>query len=387
MPLDEVTPFRIEVPQDALGDLRERLGRTRWPEAETVDDWSQGVPLSYLRELCRHWAEDYDWRATERRLNLLPQFRTEVDGLGIHFLHVRSPHPDAFPVVLTHGWPGSVVEFLKVVGPLTDPTAHGGDAADAFHLVIPSLPGYGFSDRPTQPGWGVERIAGAWARLMARLGHRRYGAQGGDWGTSVSTSIAQQDPEHVAGIHLTPPLAPPDPATLDDLTDRERAALASLEHAAEWESGYSQEHATRPQTIGYALVDSPAALCAWIVEKFWAWTDHDGQLEDVLTRDELLDNLMLYWLPGTGAASARLYWESIRQVNRWISGPVTDTVAVPTGCSIFPKELQRPSRRWAARRFLDIRWWNELDKGGHFAAFEQPELFVNEVRSFFRLVR
>jgi pimeloyl-ACP methyl ester carboxylesterase len=387
MTLDEVTPFRIEVPQDALGDLRERLGRTRWPEAETVDDWSQGVPLSYLRELCRHWAEDYDWRATERRLNLLPQFRTEVDGLGIHFLHVRSPHPDAFPVVLTHGWPGSVVEFLKVIGPLTDPTAHGGDAADAFHLVIPSLPGYGFSDRPTRPGWGVERIAHAWARLMARLGYRRYGAQGGDWGTSVSTAIAHQDPEHVAGIHLTPPLAPPDPATLDDLTDRERAALASLEHAAEWESGYSQEHATRPQTIGYGLVDSPAALCAWIVEKLWAWTDHDGQLETVLTRDELLDNVMLYWLPGTGASSARLYWESIRQVNRWISGPVTDTVAVPTGCSIFPRELQRPSRRWAARRFLDIRWWNELDKGGHFAAFEQPELFVNEVRSFFRLVR
>jgi epoxide hydrolase len=384
---DEVTPFRIEVPQDALGDLRGRLGRTRWPEAETVDDWSQGVPLSYLRELCRHWAEDYDWRATERRLNLLPQFRTVVDGLGIHFLHVRSPHPDAFPVVLTHGWPGSVVEFLKVIGPLTDPTAHGGDAADAFHLVIPSLPGYGFSDRPTRPGWGVERIARAWARLMARLGYRRYGAQGGDWGTSISTAIAQQDPEHVAGIHLTPPLAPPDPATLDDLTDRERAALASLEHAAEWESGYSQEHATRPQTIGYALVDSPAALCAWIVEKLWAWTDHDGQLETVLTRDELLDNVMLYWLPGTGASSARLYWESIRQVNRWISGPVTDTVAVPTGCSIFPRELQRPSRRWAARRFLDIRWWNELDKGGHFAAFEQPELFVNEVRSFFRLVR
>jgi len=387
MTSDEVVPFRIEVPQGTLGDLRARLAGTRWPEAETVDDWSQGVPLSYLRELCRHWAEDYDWRATERRLNLLPQFRTEVDGLGIHLLHLRSPHPDAFPVVLTHGWPGSVVEFLKVIGPLTDPTAHGGDAADAFHLVVPSLPGYGFSDRPAQPGWGVERIAGAWARLMARLGYQRYGAQGGDWGTSVSTSIAQQDPEHVAGIHLNPPLAPPDPATFDDLTEAERATLAALEHAAEWESGYSQEHATRPQTIGYALVDSPVALCAWIVEKFWAWTDHDGQLEDVLTRDELLDNLMLYWLPGTGAASARLYWESIRQVNRWISGPVTETVAVPTGCSIFPKELQRPSRRWAARRFLDIRWWNELDKGGHFAAFEQPELFVNEVRAFFRLVR
>jgi pimeloyl-ACP methyl ester carboxylesterase len=383
----EVAPFRIDFPETALGDLRARLAGTRWPEAETVTDWSQGVPLSYLRELCRYWAEGYDWRATERRLNLLPQFRTEIDGLGIHFLHVRSPHLDALPVVITHGWPGSIVEFLKVIGPLTDPTAHGGEAADAFHLVIPSLPGYGFSDKPARPGWGVERIADAWARLMARLGYRRYGAQGGDWGTSVSTSIAQQDPEHVAGIHLNPPLAPPDPATFDDLTDRERAALASLDHAAAWESGYSQEHATRPQTIGYALVDSPAALCAWIVEKFWAWTDCDGHLDNVLTRDELLDNVMLYWLPGTGASSARLYWESTRQVNRWISGPVTDTVAVPTGCSIFPKELQRPSRRWAVRRFVDIRYWNELDKGGHFAAFEQPALFVNEVRAFFRLVR
>jgi pimeloyl-ACP methyl ester carboxylesterase len=387
MSSDAVTPFRIAIPQQALDDLRARLAGTRWPEAETVDDWSQGVPLAYLGELCDYWAEGYDWRATEQRLNALPQFRAELDGLGIHFLHVRSAHPDAFPLVLTHGWPGSIVEFLKVIGPLTDPTSHGGAAADAFHLVVPSLPGYGFSDKPAQPGWGVQRIAGAWMRLMARLGYARYGAQGGDWGTSISTSIGQQDPEHVAGIHLTPPLAPPDPASFDDLTDRERAALASLEHAAEWESGYSQEHATRPQTIGYGLVDSPAALCAWIVEKLWAWTDHDGRLESVLTRDELLDNVMLYWLPGTGASSARLYWESIRQVNQWISGPTRDTVTVPTGCSIFPRELQRPSRRWAERRFLDIRWWNELDKGGHFAAFEQPELFVDEVRAFFRLVR
>jgi pimeloyl-ACP methyl ester carboxylesterase len=387
MDSEQMTPFHVDIPQEVLDDLRARLDGTRWPEAETVADWSQGVPLAYLRGLCRYWAEGYDWRATERRLNLLPQFRTEIDGLGIHLLHVRSPHPDAFPVVFTHGWPGSILEFLKVIGPLTDPTAHGGEAADAFHLVIPSLPGYGFSDRPAQPGWGVERIAGGWARLMARLGYQRYGAQGGDWGTSVSTSIAQQDPEHVAGIHLNPPLAPPDPATFDDLTDRERAALASLDHAAEWESGYSQEHATRPQTIGYALVDSPAALCAWIVEKFWSWTDHDGHLENLLTRDELLDNVMLYWLPGTGASSVRLYWESIRQVNRWISGPTTDTVAVPTGCSIYPKELQRPSRRWAEQRFIDIRYWNELDRGGHFAALEQPDLFVEEVRSFFRLVR
>jgi pimeloyl-ACP methyl ester carboxylesterase len=229
--------------------------------------------------------------------------------------------------------------------------------------------------------------AAAWTVLMGRLGYKRYGAQGSDWGTSVSASIGQQDPDHVAGIHLTPPLAPPDRTTFDDLTERERAALASLEHSSEWDSGYSREHATRPQTIGYALVDSPAALCAWIIEKFWAWTDCDGHLENVLTREELLDNLMLYWLPRTGASSARLYWESIRRVNEWISGPTTDTVAVPTGCSIFPKELQRPSRRWAEKRFLDIRYWNEPGRGGHFAAFEQPELFVEEVRSFFRLVR
>jgi epoxide hydrolase len=382
-----VVPYRIEVPESELRDLRERLRRTRWPERETVDDWSQGVPLVYLRDLCGYWADGYDWRSTEARLNALPQFHTEIDGLGIHFLHVRSPHDDALPLVITHGWPGSVVEFLKVIGPLTDPTAHAADAADAFHVVCPSLPGYGFSDKPARPGWGVERIAAAWSALMHRLGYESYGAQGSDWGTSISASIGQQDAEHVAGIHLTPPLAPPDPATLDDLTERERAALASLEHAARWDSGYSQEHATRPQTIGYALVDSPVALCAWIIEKFWAWTDCDGHPENVLTRDELLDNLMLYWLPGTGASSARLYWESIEQVNEWISGAVTDTVTVPTGCSIFPKELQRPSRRWAEKRFLDIRYWNEPDRGGHFAAFEQPELFVEEVRAFFRHVR
>jgi pimeloyl-ACP methyl ester carboxylesterase len=382
-----VTPFRIDVPDAELEDLRDRLRRTRWPERETVTDRSQGVPLAELRALCAYWAERYDWRAAEARLNALPQLRTEIDDLGIHFLHVRSPRADALPLVLTHGWPGSVVEFLKVIGPLTDPAAHGGGEADAFHVVCPSLPGYGFSDRPSATGWGVERIAAAWSVLMRRLGYERYGAQGGDWGTSVSASLAQQDPEGVAGIHLMPPLAPPDPSTFGDLTGGERAALAALEHAAEWDSGYSREHATRPQTIGYALVDSPAALCAWITEKFWAWTDHDGDLYAVLSRDELLDNLMLYWLPRTGASSARLYWESIRQVNEWISGEVRDTIAVPTGCSIFPRELQRPSRRWAERRFADIRYWSEPERGGHFAAFEQPELFVREVRAFFRLVR
>jgi pimeloyl-ACP methyl ester carboxylesterase len=382
-----VTEFRLDVPESELEDLRARLRNTRWPERETVDDWAQGVPLAYLQDLCAYWADEYDWRTTEARLNALPQFRTTIDGLAIHFLHVRSPHADALPLVISHGWPGSIVEFLKVIGPLTDPTAHGGDASDAFHVVCPSLPGYGFSDKPARPGWGVERIARAWTVLMTRLGYQRYGAQGSDWGTSVSASVGQQDPQHVVGIHLTPPLAPPDPATLDDLTERERAALASLEQSAEWDSGYSREQETRPQTIGYALVDSPAALCAWIIEKFWAWTDNDGHLENVLTRDELLDNLMLYWLPRTGASSARLYWESIRQVNEWISGAVDDVVDVPTGCSIFPKELQRPSRRWAEKRFVDIRYWNEPERGGHFAAFEQPELFVDEVRAFFRLVR
>jgi pimeloyl-ACP methyl ester carboxylesterase len=382
-----VKQFRIEIPDADLRDLRDRLALTRWPESETVQDWSQGVPLAYLKELCGYWGERYDWRATEARVNALPHFHTVIDGLGIYFLHVRSPHADALPLVITHGWPGSIVEFLKVIGPLTDPTAHGGDSGDAFHVVCPSLPGYGFSDKPTRPGWGVQRIAAAWTVLMARLGYERYGAQGSDWGTSVSASVGQQDPGHVAGIHLTPPLAPPDPATFDDLTERERAALASMERAAEWDSGYSQEHSTRPQTIGYALVDSPAALCAWMIEKFWAWTDCDGHPENALTRDELLDNVMFYWLPGAGASSARLYWESIRQVNEWITGPTEDRVAVPTGCSIFPKEIQRPSRRWAEKRFLDIRYWNEPDRGGHFAAFEQPDLFVEEVRAFFRLVR
>jgi epoxide hydrolase len=384
---DEVTPFRIEIPESELSDLRERVRRTCWPERETVEDWSQGVPLAYLQDLCWYWADGYDWRAAEARLNAFPQFRTVIDGLAIHLIHVRSPHEGALPLVITHGWPGSIVEFLKVIGPLTDPDSHGADAADAFHVVCPSLPGYGFSDKPAHPGWGIERIASAWSVLMRRLGYEYYGALGSDWGTSISATIGRQEPQHVVGIHLVPPLAPPDPSTFDDLTERERAALAALERAAEWDSGYSLEHATRPQTIGYALVDSPAALCAWIIEKFWAWTDCDGHPENVLTRDELLDNLMLYWLPRTGASSARLYWESIRRVNEWISGATDDTVSVPAGCSIFPKELQRPSRRWAERRFLDIRYWNELDRGGHFAAFEQPALFVEEVRAFFRRVR
>jgi pimeloyl-ACP methyl ester carboxylesterase len=384
---EPITPFRIEASEEELADLRSRLRGTRWPEKETVGDWSQGVPLGYVQELCRYWTQEYDWRDRERRLNALPQFRTEIDGLGIHFVHVRSPEPAAVPLVMTHGWPGSVTEFVKVIGPLTDPVAHGGDAGDAFHVVCPSLPGYGFSDKPTAPGWGIERIADAWAVLMERLGYARFAAQGGDWGTSVSTCIGQRAPARVVGLHLVPPLAPPDPETFGDLTDREQSALDTLRRLAREESGYSAEHATRPQTIGYALADSPAALCAWITEKFWAWTDHDGDLESVISRAELIDNLMLYWLPRTGASSARLYWESIRQVSRWISGALTDTVSVPVGCSVFPGELQRPSRRWAERRFTDIRYWGEPARGGHFAPLEQPALFVEEVRGCFRVLR
>ena len=377
---DAVRPFRIEIPEADLVDLRDRLARTRWPEAETVDDWSQGIPLSYMRELCDHWATRYDWRATEARLNALPQFVTAIDGLDIHFLHVRSPHPGALPIVLTHGWPGSVVEFEKAIGPLTDPVAHGGDAADAFDVVCPSLPGYGFSGKPTGTGWRVERIAAAWAQLMARLGYDRYGAQGGDWGAMVTASLGSQDAAHLSGIHLNMPMAAPGSLDLGDRTPAEEAALASFADHRRWGTGYSKEQSTRPQTVGYGLVDSPAGQAAWIVEKFWAWTDCDGHPEHVLTRDELLDNVMLYWLPAAGASSARLYWESFVH-------PGFDPVGVPTGCSIFPKEIMRMSRRWAASRFTDIVYWNELDRGGHFAAFEQPATFVDELRSFFRRVR
>jgi pimeloyl-ACP methyl ester carboxylesterase len=371
-----VIPFRIDVPEAELSDLRDRLRRTRWPEPEPVGDWSQGVPLRYLRDLCAYWADGYDWRATEARLNALPQFRTEIDGLPIHFIHVRSPRRYALPLIMTHGWPGSVVEFLRVLGPLSAGT-------DAFDIVCPSLPGYGFSGKPARTGWGIERIARAWTQLMARLGYQRYGAVGSDWGTSISASIGQQDPAHVVGVHLVPPLAGPDPADSGDLTPAEEQTLERLRYLAEWESGYSNEHATKPQTIGYGLVDSPALLCAWIVEKFRSWTDPDS----TLSPDDLLDNVMMYWLPGTGASSVRLYWESIRQVNAWLSGERKDTVDVPVGCSVFAHELQRPSRRWAERRFTNIRYWNEPPKGGHFAALEQPELFVNEIRNFFRLVR
>jgi pimeloyl-ACP methyl ester carboxylesterase len=375
---EEITPFTIDVPQADLDDLADRLRRTRWPEAETVDDWSQGIPLAYTKELCGYWADGYDWRAREAALNRFQQFRTELDGLGIHFLHVRSPHEDALPLIISHGWPGSIVEFHKVIEPLTDPTAHGGDASDAFHVVAPSLPGYGFSDRPAATGWDVNRIADAWAALMARLGYDRYGAQGGDWGAMITAAIGHRDADHLAGIHLNMPIVIP--TTTEDLTEQEQGALDAMTHYQTWEAGYSTQQSTRPQTLGYGLVDSPAGQAAWIVEKFWAWTDCDGHPENVLTRDELLDNVMLYWLPATGASSARLYWESFRNVD-------FTEIAVPTGCSSFPKEIFRTSRRWAEGRFKDLRFWSEPERGGHFAAFEQPERFVQDVRACFASMR
>ena len=377
---EAIEPFRIAASDADLDDLKRRLRATRWPEREVVDDWSQGIPLAYVQDVCAYWAEKYDWRARERLLNQWPQFKTQVDGLGIHFLHARSSHTNALPLVMTHGWPGSIVEFQKVIGPLVDPPAHGGDARDAFHVVCPSLPGYGFSDKPTRAGWNVERIGRAHAALMARLGYARYVAQGGDWGAMVTTATGMQDRDHCAAIHLNMAIAGPDPASMADLTEREKSALAGMQHYGDWDSGYSKQQSTRPQTVGYGLTDSPAGQAAWILEKFWSWTDSNGHPENVLSRDELIDNLMLYWLPRNAASSARLYWESFRQVP-------TGEIPIPTGASIFPKEIFRPSRRWAEKRYTNLIHWNELEKGGHFAAFEQPALFVKEVRDCFRKVR
>jgi pimeloyl-ACP methyl ester carboxylesterase len=373
------SPFEIAVPDSDLADLIERLSRTRWPEPETVIDWSQGVPLAYLRNLCEYWSTEYDWREREDGLNRFPQFRTTIDGLGIHFVHVRSPVPGALPIVITHGWPGSFVEFLAVIGPLTDPSAFGGDPADAFHVVCPSLPGYAFSDKPTSTGWDVDRIARAWAQLMKNLGYSRYGAQGGDWGSAVTSRLGVLDAPHVVGIHLNMLSVGTDPGS-EDRTQAEIDALEAMKYYTEWDSGYAKEQSTRPQTIGYSLVDSPVGLCAWILEKFWSWTDTDGDPVGVLGADRILDNVMLYWLTGSGASAGRLYWEAFR--NRY-----AEKIEVPTGVSIYPREIFRPSRRWAERRYSNIVQWEVLPRGGHFAAFEQPNLFVDQVRRFFRIVR
>lgn len=380
MMTDTIRPFRIAVPDEVLQDLRARLRSTRWPEAEPVNDWSQGVPLAWLREVCRYWAEDYDWRAREAALNRFDQFVTTIDGLDLHFVHVRSPHADAMPLILTHGWPGSIVEFHKVIEPLTNPTAFGGDAADAFHLVCPSLPGYGFSGKPATTGWGVDRIAQAWAVLMARLGYPRYGAQGGDWGSAVTAALGGLDPAHCAGIHLTM-ASETRPRVEGEPTQQEQRALRGLEFYRRWDSGYSKQQSTRPQTLGYGLTDSPAGQAAWILEKLQAWTDCDGHPENVLARDELLDNVMLYWVTASAASSARLYWESFGK------GGQRPPVDVPTGVAAFPKEIVPPVRKWMEPRFRNITHWSEMPRGGHFAAFEQPEAFVAEVRAFFRTLR
>jgi epoxide hydrolase len=376
-----IEPFTIAVADHVLDDLRSRLRNTRWPEAELVGDWSQGMPLAWIEDICRYWAEDYDWRRREALLNRFAQFTTEIDGLGVHFLHVRSPHPQAMPLIITHGWPGSIVEFSKVIEPLTDPTAFGGEAADAFHVVCPSLPGFGFSAKPQTAGWGVDRIARAWASLMDRLGYPRYGAQGGDWGSGITTAMGAQDSDHCAGIHITLAMGVR-PEAVGEPTPQEARALKGAKYYADWDSGYSKQQSTRPQTLGYGLTDSPSGQAAWILEKFWAWTDCDGDPLNILGRDELLDNVMLYWVTATATSSARLYWESFGAARR-----TAHTVTIPTGVAVFPKEIVPPVRRWLEPRYTDIRHWSEMPKGGHFAAFEQPELFVAEVRKYFGLLR
>jgi pimeloyl-ACP methyl ester carboxylesterase len=338
------------------------------------------VRRARVQALCEYWAEDYDWRRCEKTLNALGQYRTVIDGLGFHFLHVRSPRADALPLILTHGWPGSVVEFLKVIGPLTDPERHGGDPAQAFHVVVPSLPGFGFSDKPTTTGWNVERIASAWIVLMRRLGYTRFVAQGGDWGAAVTTAIGMARPPECAGIHLNMPIIFPEAADFAQLTEAEQATVASMQFYEKKDSGYAKQQQTRPQTLGYGLTDSPAGQAAWIYEKFYAWTDNDGTPESALSRDQMLDNIMLYWLQSTAASSARLYWESADSFK-------ARSLDIPIGVSVFPKEIFRPSRRWAERSYKNIIHWNEPARGGHFAAFEQPEIFVNEIRACFRGLR
>lgn len=376
-----VTPFRIDIPDTQLNDLKARLALTRWPDRETPDDWSQGMPLSYMQEIHEYWSTQYNWREREALLNRFDQFTTQVDGLDIHFIHVRSSCEDAVPLVLTHGWPGSIVEFQKVIPLLTEPQEHGGNASDAFHVVCPTLPGFGFSGKPDAPGWNLARIARAWDELMGQLGYTRYFAQGGDWGSMVTANIGAQALGHCQGIHMNMPIVGPDPATMDNLTEHEQAALAAAKFYQDHDSGYSKQQSTRPQTLGYSLADSPTGQAAWIIEKFYQWTDCNGHPENVLTRDELLDNVMLYWLCNAGASSARIYWESFG------AGGNADPVTMPAGCSIFPKEIFKTSRRWAEKRFTDLRHFNVLDKGGHFAAFECPQTFAEEVRGCFATMR
>jgi pimeloyl-ACP methyl ester carboxylesterase len=373
---DVSNPFTIEFGDDAIADLRARLVQTRWPERETVDDWSQGVPLAHVQELCGYWATEYDFAAAKGRLNRFAQYRTAIDGLDIHFLHVPSEHADAMPVVLTHGWPGSFVEFLGVIDALANPE----DPDDAFHVVVPSLPGFGYSDKPSAPGWNLTRVAAAWDALMLGLGYDRYGAQGGDVGALLANTIARDFADHLTGIHLNLPVL--DLTTLDrsDLTSEEQDGLERVAAFARDGRGYAEVQSTRPQTLGYGLTDSPAGQCAWILDKYWAWTDCDGHPELALTREQMLDNISVYWFSRTAASSARTYWENR---DRSDLAPI----AVPAGLSVFPKEIITVSQRMAKTRYRDLRWFHRLDHGGHFAAWEQPALFVDELRAFFRTVR
>jgi pimeloyl-ACP methyl ester carboxylesterase len=397
----DIQPFQSEFPQEALNDLRERIAATRWPTKELVSDRSQGVQLATMKELARYWATDYDWRKAEAKLNALPQFKTEIDGVDIHFIHVESQHEDALPLIMTHGWPGSVMELIDTVGPLTDPTAHGGKAEDAFHLVLPSMPGYGFSDEPTDLGWNVGRVAQAWAELMRRLGYTRYVAQGGDVGAAVTDVMGRQAPEGLLGIHvnvLVRVLGDPPPTE----TDEERAAQAQLDTFRTGGSGYFLEMATRPQTIGYALLDSPVALAAWMLDHDTdgyykiAHAFVDGKPTGNLTRDHILDNITLYWLTGTGVSAARSYWEDYSPQAPNLNGQSLAAVAasgqvppeaVPVGFTTFPDEVWAAPRSWAKHSYPTLTYFNKVDRGGHFAAWEEPELFSTEVRAAFRPLR
>ena len=380
---EAVTPFRAGFPQDAFRDLKRRLSMTRWPERETVGDWSQGVPLEKAQALIAYWRDKYDLRRFEARINAFLQYRTRIDGLGIHFFHVRSPHPNALPIILTHGWPGSFVEFMEIMRPLSDPTRYGGRAEDAFHVVVPSLPGFAFSDKPTETGWDVDRIARAWATLMQRLGYDRWVAQGGDWGAGVTHALAQQRPQGLIAAHVNwqfvfPEKAPGNP------TPAERRAMDGAARFANDQSGYFREQATRPQTIGYPLADSAAGQALWIYEKFQAWTDNHGNPEDALSVDAMLDNISLYWFTNSAASSARIYWENTRAGAASLS---KGRIELPMAASVFPHEIFSPPRAWAEALWPNLFYWNELDKGGHFAAFEQPALFTEEMRKAFRSLK
>ncbi len=372
-----ITPFRIEVPASALSDLRVRLARTRWPDELPGVSWSYGVPLQRVADLAAYWQSGYDWRAHEARLNEFPQFTTVIDGQRVHFVHVRSPEPDALPLILTHGWPGSVAEFWWVIGPLSDPGGHGGDPADAFHIVAPTLPGFGFSGPTTATGWDVPRIARAWAELMRRLGYTRYGAQGGDWGARISPELARCDSDHVAGLHVNGFVAFPsgDPAETRSLTPAEQARLATLGRWNAERGGYAQLQGTRPQTLAYALTDSPVGQLAWNLEWFDDYGEHQGALDD----EEILTNVALYWLTGTAGSSARLYKEAAASWGR----PVA-RCAVPAGMAVFPGDS---TIRVFAEREHNIVHWSEFSRGGHFAALQAPDLLVQDIRAFFRPLR